>query len=1609
MQRLGRTSRLLVCLLCCCASLLLARPASTPVVDSITPGIALLYGRSFTITVNGRNFDSNSKISVGGGEIVTTVVSPTTLTGVVTASTLTTPGTVAVKVGSSNAVDLKVVERGDINGDRSMNIADALAVALYSAGILRPPLPVSAGDLNLNGTVNVADALIAALFSGGTLMNLPAPSITAVSPELVVAGQALTITGTGFSSTATENQVLFRTASNIVTRVVPAEATTTTLKLVVPVNAVSGPIQAYRLDMPVGGTEYAIEIRDTATPLVLTSITPERVSSDATVILEGLGFDPTPANNEVNFRSSTGTVKGVVTSATGRLLNVKVPQGAVCGEVTVQTGTRKSNGRAVLISGTPCTPRVVDYFGGADAGETLVIDGTGWNVNTPSSNVVAFTTAGGTVIAPVLQAGRTQLQVRVPENAIDGLLTVAVGDQASNALIYRKRAAAAVSTCTYPISGIALVDPATNTASSEVLVREGGSIQAPIRILDSTGAACSEVSPTFSSANPDVATISPSGNIQGKKAGFSTLVVSAGNVVLAATITVVQVQYAGDQTEATGVAVDQAQRLYLASAVKHTILSEDKLDLPAQVYAGRNQVPGITNDVRLQSLFRNPSFIALDRSDGTLYVSDSGNNVIRRVRPGPQGRVETYAGTGAQGKQNGPLLSATFNNPQGIALDESGNLWVADTGNHTIRLIRLAAGTVDTIAGLVGEFDSPMGIAIETEPVSQQLERYRVSGAKPQSRLLVADAGSGRIRRVRSDGYVETIGVLSGDGLVADSAAKVFRSTLPLIFQSPRAVASDGFGNIFVSESATGQVEVILPNGSVVPAAPANTFANPGGLAPSQSGRIVVADSQHTAELHYGEPEITSITPSHAGNKGNALVTVAGNNFSPGAVLLVGGTIITNAIVGSTQQITFTTPVLPSGITTVTVQTRGGIAQRSWVIDPEPLASLSGGQITTLAGGATFLGDGTQAVTATLFPSNEVVDRAGNLYVTDNAHNRVRKINVAGVITTIAGTGEGNFGGDGGLAVAAKLYAPQGIAIDAGGDLYIADTGNHRIRKLTLSTGIITTVAGNGIADFLGDNGLATSAALSLPSAVAFDSSGNLYIADAGNNRIRKITAATGVITTIAGNGPVTFSFPQAIVIDHSDNIYVADTSHHVIRKIDTAGGIQTIAGNGSRGFAGDNGTATAAQLASPNGVALDSGGNLFIADSGNKRIRKVDANGVITTIAGTGLAGFSGDNGPAVSAALSLPVGLAVDGAGDLFVADVLNMRLRRIDALTSVITTVAGNGEFGYVGDSQPATASGLNFPQGVAYDSFGNLYVTDTNRIRKVSAATGVISTFAGTGVAGCCGDNGVATSALLNSPEGLAVDSANNIFVADSGNNRVRRIEASTGIITPIAGTDLAGFSGDDGPATSAELNNPRALALSADGSALFIADSGNNRIRKLNLVTGVITTIAGNGNGDFSGDGGQASGAALNSPIGIALDPFGNLFIADYLNSRIRKVTLSTGVITTIAGTGGVGSGGDGGPANQASVGFPTGLLCDSQGNLFITDPINSRIRKIAVGTNVITTIAGNGQSGFSGDNGPATAATLSYPLALTFDGAGNLVFTDPSSASRIRAVKAPLP
>ena len=1011
------------------------------------------------------------------------------------------------------------------------------------------------------------------------------------------------------------------------------------------------------------------------------------------------------------------------------------------------------------------------------------------------------------------------------------------------------------------------------------------------------------------------------------------------------------------------VAVDGTGNVYIADIWSHSIRRVDAFTGTISTFAGTG-VRGDSRDVgpASEAQLSEPEAVAVDGA-GNVYIADSANQRIRRV-DAATGTISTIAGSGHwdYGGDGSPATEAHLRHPRGVAVDGTGNLYISDSGNNRIRKVDAATGIISTIAG-TGEWGYSGDGGLATQAQLGDPLGVAVDG---DGNVYTADAGSNRIRKVdAATGIISTFAGTgewgnSGDGSPATQAH----------FEEPHGVALDGDGHVYIAgfwshrirrvDAFTGTISTIAGTGEWDyggdggPATSAR-FRNPVGLALGGDGNVYVVDhgNRRIRVLH----PISGLTLRTPVSTQNLSDYFAGFDAVDYEVESSGGVVETVSVTGS--EVTLAALTAGQGVITITaIGSDGTRATRTIPVRVDEAVLALSYTIDTLAGYSYVL-DGGPATRAWLeSPRGVAVDAMGNLYIADQGHHRIRKVDAAtGTISTIAGTGEGGYSGDGGPATRGLLRDPVGVAVDGEGNVYIADADNHSIRKVDAFTGTISTIAGTGDRGYGGDGGPATQAQLRYPSGVAVDGVGNLYIA--AGRRVRKVDATTGTISTIAGTG--------------------------------------------EWGYSGDGGPATQAEFTDPFAVTVDGAGNLYISDLRAHCIRKVDATtGTISTIAGTGEWGYGGDGGPAIEAQLSEPHGVAVDAVGNVYITSYWNHRVRKVDTVTGAISTIAGTGGWGYRGDGGPATQAEFRYPQGVAVDGAGNLYIADegNHRVRKIEAVTGTISTIAGTGEWGYSGDGGPAIEAQLRYPSAVTVDGAGSFYIADSGNNRIRKVSAFTGTINTIAGTGEWGYSGEGGPAIEAQLGYPQAVAVDHVGN-LYIADFHNNRIRKMDAATGTISTIAGTGEWGYSGDGGPATQAQLGYPEGVAVDGVGNLYISDSRNNRIRKVSAFTGTISTIAGTGEWGYSGDGGPATQAQLGYPEGVAVDGVGNLYIA--AGRRVRKVDATTGTISTIAGTGEWGYSGDGGPATQAQLRYPSGLTVDGAGNLYIADGSNY-RIRKV-----
>jgi sugar lactone lactonase YvrE len=628
---------------------------------------------------------------------------------------------------------------------------------------------------------------------------------------------------------------------------------------------------------------------------------------------------------------------------------------------------------------------------------------------------------------------------------------------------------------------------------------------------------------------------------------------------------------------------------------------------------------------------------------------------------------------------------------------------------------------------------------------------------------------------------------------------------------------------------------------------------------------------------------------------------------------------------------------------------------------------------------STAAGDGT--VAQFNLPSGVATDASGNVYVADMANHRIRKITAAGVVSTFAGSGNATYGD--GTGTAASFNTPSSVATDAAGNVYVADKNNQLIRKIT-PDGTVSTLAG-GFNMPGNTEGPGLAARFNYPAGVAVDGAGNILVADSANHKIRKITA-DGVVSTFAGsglkgagNGPTVFSQfngPVGVTVDGSGNVFVADAGNNKIRKI-SGGVVSTLAGGGAGDESGFiNETGVNARFNNPTGVVADGAGNVYVADKLNHAIRQVTPAGVVTTVSGNGTANFV--NGAIAVARFSSPAGIAIDAAGKLFVADQSNQRIRGIGPRMAIVSTFAGNGFEGYA--AGVGTSAQFARPIGLFTDLNG-VYVADYGNhvTRLIRYSDQQVFTTNGTPQKNGYVD-GSAFSALFDGPSSIIYQPACACYViADSRNNAIRK-RASLSVFT-AAGSIMSGFV--DAATTNARFSTPYSVA-SDGGFNIYVADGGNNAIRKIDF-SGNVTTLAGGTSGDVDG---QGRAAQFRTPFSLAVDRAGNIYVADFGNHKIRKVTPS-GSVTTFAGTGVAGF--KDGPALEAQFNNPQGVAVDSIGNVYVSDTHNNAVRMISA-TGQVSTLAGAIESGFV--NGPGELARFNLPMGIALDASGNIYVAD---------------
>ena len=1103
-----------------------------------------------------------------------------------------------------------------------------------------------------------------------------------------------------------------------------------------------------------------------------------------------------------------------------------------------------------------------------------------------------------------------------------------------------------------------------------------------------------------------------------------------------------------------GVAVDSAGNVYVGDTGNHTIRKVTSGGVVTTL-AGLANTPGTNDGMGSIARFKNPSGVAVD-SVGNVYVADHDNCTIRKVTPG--GVVTTLAGlAGNNGSSDGPGSAARFEYPHGVAVDSVGNVYVADTDNHTIRQVT-PGGVVTTLAGYAGSFGSNDGTNS-----AARFKNPRGVAVDSVGNVYVADTYNQTIRQVTPGGVVTTIGGLAANHGSSDGTGSAAR------FYEPRGVAVDSAGKVYVGDSINRTIR-----GTDLPPVITSAGTAPGHVGQAFSYQITAINSP-TDFNATGLPAGLSINLTTGLISGTP--TVAGPSTVALSASNLNGT-------GVRALLITTAPLTPPVITSAS--TAAGMVGYAFSY-----------QITASNSPTSFNANGLP-VGLSIDPTTGLI--AGTPTVAGTAGVSLSASNMDGtgfdalLITTAAApvvppviTSASNAAGTVGYSFSYQLTAsnsptgfnatglPAGLAIDpatgliSGTPIVAGPTSASLSAANAVGTGVapllitvstdytFTTLAGlAGSMDMI--NATGSAARFQVPTGVAVDSGGNVYVADTFNNTIRKVTPGGGV-TTLAGQNSLynsgssdgtgvnaQFKFPFGVAVDSAGNVYVADTGNHTIRKVTSAGVVTTLAGLAGSFGGSNDGMGSGARFKRPNGVAVDSAGNVYVADTDNHTIRMVTPAGMVTTLAG--LAGSLGTNdGPGSAARFNKPYGVAVDSAGNLYVADSGNYTIRMVTP-GGVVTTLAGLA--GSLGGTD-ATGSGarFNYPLGVAVDSAGNVYLTDgSKRIRKVTPGGGVTTIG---GLAYIAGTNdGTGSAARFHSPHGVGVDSAGNVYVAD--NHTIRRTGLLPVITSASTATGMVGqafsyqITAINLPTSFNAIGLPAGLAINPTTGLI----AGTPTVAGLSTVTlsasnaggpGVATlliTIAaaippvitsGSSAGGTVGytfsyqltaSNSPTSFNAIGLPGGLSIDPTTGLISGTpTVVGSTSTVTLSasnaggTGVATLLITVGGPytfttlaglpGSPGSmGGLGSNARLNFPAGVAVDSAGNVYVGDYGTHTIRKVTPG-GMVTTLAGQSYSDGSTDD-MGSAARFFYPRGVAVDSAGN-VYVGDSGNHTIRKVR----
>ncbi|MFH1498655.1 MAG: SMP-30/gluconolactonase/LRE family protein [Verrucomicrobiota bacterium] len=1094
--------------------------------------------------------------------------------------------------------------------------------------------------------------------------------------------------------------------------------------------------------------------------------------------------------------------------------------------------------------------------------------------------------------------------------------------------------------------------------------------------------------------------------------------------------------------EPSGIAIDGAGNLYVADALSSTIRKLTPGGVVSTL-AGTPGLAGVADGDGEDARFNLPVGLVA-ASDGTLYVADTGNHLVRKIAP--DGTVSTVAGSaGEAGAVDATGPAARFNQPTALALDAAnGLLYVADTGGNRIRRVVIDSRVVTTLTtGLSG----PAGLALNTDGTT----------------LHVAEQAGHTLRKIQTaTGVATLLAGASGSAGPADGTGAAAR------FDEPKGLALDGAGHLYVTESngcrvrrvrlSDGLVETLAgayeQAGSVNGTGTAARLNQPSGLVhDAAGGRLVLTD---TLNSQLRALDLATL----------AVTTPAGPPFSRGAVDGVG------------EAARFQAPdqLARDDAGNLYVADRDNHTLRK--IAPD-------GTVTTLAGLAGNAGtlDGTGAAARFNSPSGVGVLPDGSaVYVSEADAHVVRKVTAAGVVTTLAGA-PGETGSTDATGGAARFNQPAGLALDAAGNLFVAEFGNHTIRRIT-PAGEVTTLAGTP--GLLGaTDGTGGAARFRNPHGLAIDGAGNLFVADSLNQTIRRVTPA-GVVSTYAGAagdngsddadtaGAARFFYPYGVAVDAAGRVYVADYANHLIRRIGSDGKVRTLAGT-TAAAGGLDGLASAARFRNPRGLAVSPDGTtVYVADTGNNAIRLlgelpvpvISSPAVASGAVGATFGGYQieASRTPTVYGASNLPPGLGVDIETGLITGQPLTagvyettLRAQNVSGTgTALLTFTIAKGAasvvlgdlaqpfdgtpkvpsatttppgldvtFTYDGSSTPPSAYGsylvvaaiddanyagetvvtfditapvswtvqtvatsgetLASPSALAFGPDGLLYIADALRhVVFRRGANGALTVFAG-GLDAADYADGTGTAARFDSPSGLVFDAAGNLYVADSFNNRIRKI-TTAGVVTTLAGDGSP--NGYDGAGTGAAFNYPVGLVIAPDGTALIVADSGNFGLRRVNLTTALVETLP--------------LSSIIDQPLGVAVAADGTLFVTDAGGNNVRQVSAGDYTVNSLAGSGFGQSGFADGTGTNASFDSPRGLALSAGGNLYVLDTFNHTLRQVTPAGEV-TTVAG--VAGDFGDaDGIGGAARFSGPTALVRAPDGSYYIADSDNALIRRAL-----